>query len=140
MKVHVEITPALQPIGAGVGAVMQVREVLRVLQQHELRPMDLQNKAVFLSSKIIELVGMAKGKAAEKMALEQLKSGKAWAKMQEIIKAQHGKNPNIKSEELQLAKIKKEIKAEKNGKVKSIDMKVLNAAARALGSPIELQA
>jgi AMP phosphorylase len=140
MKVHVEITPALQPIGAGVGAVMQVREVLRVLQQHELRPMDLQNKAVFLSSKIIELVGMAKGKAAEKMALEQLKSGKAWAKMQEIIKAQHGKNPNIKSEELQLAKIKKEIKAEKNGKVKSIDMKVLNSAARALGSPIELQA
>jgi len=101
--------------------------------------MDLQNKAVLLASKIIELVGMAKGKTAEKMALEQLKSGKARAKMQEIIKAQHGKNPNIKSEELQLAKIKKEIKAEKNGKVKSIDMKVLNSAARALGSPIELQ-
>jgi thymidine phosphorylase len=139
MKVHVEITPALQPIGAGIGAVMQVREVLRVLQQHELRPMDLQNKAVLLASKIIELVGMAKGKTAEKMALEQLKSGKARAKMQEIIKAQHGKNPNIKSEELQLAKIKKEIKAEKNGKVKSIDMKGLNSAARALGSPIELQ-
>ena len=140
MKVHVEITPALQPIGAGVGAVMQVREVLRVLQQHDLRPMDLQDKAVFLASKIIELVGLAKGKAAEKMALDQLKSGKAWAKMQEIIKAQHGKNPNIKSEELQLAKIKKEVKAEKDGKVKSIDMKVLNAAARALGSPIDLQA
>ena len=74
MKFHVEITDASQPIGAGIGAVMQVREVLRVLQQHEFRPMDLQNKAVFLASKIIELVGLAKGKQAYDMALNQLKS------------------------------------------------------------------
>jgi thymidine phosphorylase len=60
MKVHVEITKADQPIGAGIGAVLQVREVLRVLQQHELRPIDLQTKAIYLSSKIIELVGIAK--------------------------------------------------------------------------------
>jgi len=140
MKVHVEITPALEPIGAGIGAVMQVREVLRVLQQHELRPMDLQNKAVFLSSKIIELVGLAKGKAAVALALETLKSGKAWKKMQSIIKAQNGKNPQIKSEELELADVKKEIKAEKDGTVKAIDMKVLNVAARTLGAPIDLKA
>lgn len=119
---------------------MQVREVLRVLQQHELRPMDLQNKAIFLASKIIELVGLAKGKAAEKLALETIKSGKAWKKMQEMIKAQNGKNPNIKSEELELAKVKREIKAEKNGKVKSIDMKVVNVVARTLGAPIDLKA
>jgi len=88
MKVHVEITDAKQPIGAGIGATLQVREVLRVLQQHELRPMDLQNKAVYLASKIIELVGMAKGKKAYELAYQQLKSGAAWKKMQEIIKAQ----------------------------------------------------
>jgi thymidine phosphorylase len=140
MKVHVEITPALEPIGAGIGAVMQVREVLRVLQQHEFRPMDLQNKAVFLSAKIIELVGMAKGKAAEKLALETIKSGKAWKKMQEIIKAQGGKHPQQKSEDLTLAKMKKEIKAEKSGKVKTIDLKVLNSVARSLGAPLDLQA
>lgn len=140
MKVHVEITPAIEPIWAGIWAVLQVREVLRVLQQHELRPMDLQNKAVFLSAKIIELVGMAKGKAAEKLALETLKSGKARKKMQEIIRAQNGKNPQIQSEELELAAVKKEIKAEKNGKVKSIDMKVLNVVARTLGAPIDLKA
>lgn len=145
MKVHVEITDAIEPIGAGIWAVLQVREVLRVLQHHELRPMDLQNKAVFLAAKIIELVGMAKGhgpargKTAEKLALETIKSGKAWKKMQEIIKAQHG-NPNVKSEWLQLAKIKKEIKAEKDGTVRSIDMKILNVVARTLGAPIDLQA
>jgi thymidine phosphorylase len=140
MKVHVEITDAFEPIGAGIGAVLQVREVLRVLQQHEQRPMDLQNKALFLCAKIIELVGMAKGKAADALALKTLKSGKAWKKMQEIIKGQNGKNPNIKSEALELAKCKKEIKAEKDGRVKSIDMKILNVVARTLGAPIDLQA
>lgn len=97
MKVHVEITDALQPIGAGIGAVLQVREVLRVLQQHKKRPMDLEKKAVFLASKIIELVGMAKGKDAEKLAYGQIISGSAWAMMQKIIAAQHG-DPKVQSE------------------------------------------
>ncbi|HMS91129.1 MAG TPA: hypothetical protein PKC87_02835, partial [Candidatus Absconditabacterales bacterium] len=139
MKVHVEITQALQPIGAGVGAVMQVREVLRVLQQHTKRPMDLEKKAVHLSAKIIELVGMAKGKDAEKLAYGQLISGKAWTMMQKIIATQHG-DPKIMSEDLKLATIQKNIVAEKSGKVKDIDMKVLNVAARTLGSPLDLQA
>ncbi|MDD3262494.1 MAG: thymidine phosphorylase [Candidatus Absconditabacteria bacterium] len=139
MKVHVEITKAMEPIGAGIGATLQVREVLRVLQQHELRPMDLQTKALHLASKIIELVGMAKGKKAYELAYQQLKSGAAWKKMQEIIKAQRGKNPNIKSEELELAKFKKEVKAEKDGTVKVIDMKLINLTTRALGAPIDDQ-
>ena len=113
MKVHVEITPALQPIGAGIGAVLQVREVLRVLQQHSTRPVDLEKKAVYLASKIIELVGMAKGKEAEKLAYGQLVSGKARAMMQKIISAQRG-DPKVKSETLPLAKIQKNIVAEKS--------------------------
>lgn len=139
MKVHVEITPALEPIGAGVGAVLQVREVLRVLQQHPSRPMDLEKKAVFLASKIIELVGMAKGKAALDLAYGQLISGKAREMMQKIITAQHG-DPKVKSETLALAKIHKDIVAEKSGKVKEINMKVVNVTARTLGSPLDLQA
>jgi putative thymidine phosphorylase len=139
MKMHVEITQALQPIGAWIGAVMQVREVLRVLQQHTTRPMDLEKKAVHLSAKIIELVGMAKGKDAEKLAYGQLISGKAWTMMQKIIATQHG-DPKIMSEDLKLATVQKNIVAEKSGKVKDIDMKVVNVAARTLGSPLDLQA
>ena len=139
MKVHVEMTPALEPIGAGVGAVLQVREVLRVLQQHEKRPMDLEKKAVYLASKIIELVGMAKGKEAEKLAYGQLISGNARAMMQKIIGAQHG-DPKVLSETLKLAKIQKNIVAEKSGTVKNIDMKIVNVATRTLGSPLDLQA
>ncbi|MCF7835327.1 thymidine phosphorylase [Candidatus Gracilibacteria bacterium] len=140
MKMIVEITDAQEPIGAGIGPHLQVREVLRVLQQHELRPMDLQNKAIHLCSKVIELVGMAKGKKAYEMAYAQLKSGAAWKKMQRIIKAQRGKNPNIKSEDLQLGKFKKEVKAEKAGTIKKIDLKLINSTTRTLGSPIDEKA
>lgn len=60
MKVRVELTEAKEPIGAGIGPHLQVREVLRVLQQHEKRPLDLEKKALHLCAVIIELVGMAK--------------------------------------------------------------------------------
>ena len=139
MKVHVEITDALQPIGAGIGATLQVREVLRVLQQHTSRPTDLEKKALFLASKIIELVGMAKGKEAYKLAYGQLISWAAWKMMQKIISAQHG-DATIQSEKLKLAKNSKDIFADTTGKVYDIDMKALNLLARTLGAPLDLKA
>lgn len=74
MKMSVQITEANEVIGNGVGAVMQVREVLRILQQHPERALDLENKVIFLASKIIEEVGLAKGKEAVKLATHQLVS------------------------------------------------------------------
>jgi hypothetical protein len=74
MKMSVQITEANEVIGNGVGAVMQVREVLRILQQHPDRAMDLENKVIFLATKIIEEVGLAKGKEAKQIATTQLTS------------------------------------------------------------------
>ena len=70
----VQITEANEVIGNGVGAVMQVREVLRILQQRPERAMDLESKVIFLASKIIEEVGLEKGKEAVKLATHQLVS------------------------------------------------------------------
>jgi thymidine phosphorylase len=83
---------------------------------------------------------MAKGKEAEKLAYGQLVSGEAWKKMQRIIKAQHGKNPNINSEEITLGTYENIISAKKSGKVAHIDMKSLNLLARTLGAPFDLEA
>jgi thymidine phosphorylase len=140
MKVHVAITHAEQPIGNGIGAELQVREVLRVLQQHPKRPKDLEDKAIELSAKIIEMIGMAKGKKAEEIARKQIINGAAWKKMQEIIKAQHGKNPSIKSEVLVAGKFTYDVLSTKSGKIQSIDMKDLNMLARTLGCPYENKA
>ncbi len=137
MKVRVELTEAKEPIGAWIGPHLQVREVLRVLQQHEKRPLDLEKKSLHLCAVIIELVGMAKWKAAYDIAYKQLVSGKAWAKMQKIIIAQRGKNPNIYSEDLLLWTHTKEITAKKDGIIKEIDLQEVNLIARTLWSPIE---
>lgn len=137
MKVFVELTDAKEPIGAGIWPHLQVREVLRVLQQHEKRPADLEKKALHLCAAIIELVGMAKWEAAYDIAHKQLVSGKAWAKMQKIIIAQRGKNPNIYSEDLLLWTHTKEIFAKKDWTIKEIDLQEVNLIARTLWSPIE---
>lgn len=139
MKVTVALTDAFEPIGAGIGANLQVREVLRVLQQHKDRPMDLEEKSIHLSAMLIELVWMAKWKEAYDLAYKQLKSGDARKKMQSLIKTQWWKRPNIKSEEIELAKYSKDIKAEKDGIVRSIDLRQVNLTARALWAPLDDQ-
>jgi len=140
MKMSVQITEAKEPIWNWVWAVMQVREVLRILQQHDKRPIDLEKKAMFLSSKIIEIAGLAKWKEALDLAYKQLRSGASWKMMQKIIEVQNGKNKDVKSEELELWTVKREIKSEMDWVVKSIDMKYLNAVARTLWCPIENEA
>jgi len=134
MKMSVQITPAMEVIGNGVGATLQVREVLRVLQQHEKRPVDLEAKTLHLAVKIIEMVGKAKGKKAEELALKQLKNGEARKMMQKIIKAQKG-NPNIKSEDVPIGKESFDVLATQDGKVKGIDLHNINQIARRLGCP-----
>ena len=135
MKMSVQITPANEVIGNGIGAVLQVREVLRVLQQNENKPADLEAKAVHLAAKIIEMVGREKGKKAEELARKQLESGEARKMMQKIIKAQNGK-PDVKSEELTIGNQTFEILAPSEGKVKAIDLHNINQIARRLGCPV----
>ena len=139
MKMSVQITEANEVIGNGVGAVMQVREVLRILQQHPERAADLENKVIFLASKIIEEVGLAKGKEAVKLATHQLVSWAAWEKMQAIIQAQGG-NPEVNSEALPLGKHTFDIIAEKDWVLKMIDLHDINAVCRKLGCPFIDQA
>ncbi len=149
MKMSVVITPAKEPIWKWIWAVLQVREVLRVLQQHKERPEDLEKKAMFLASKIVEMVGLAKWKKALDMCYTQLRSGKSWKKMQSIIKTQSFKDKkskyfdglawNVKSEDLILWRLKHKIFADKEWIVKSIDMKYLNIISRTLWTPLSAQ-
>jgi thymidine phosphorylase len=106
-----------------------------VLQQHEKRPLDLEAKAVHLAAKLIENVGLAKGKAAYKKAEQQLLNGEARAMMQKIIEAQNG-NPDVDSEGLTLGSQTFDILAEQDGKVKAIDLHNVNQIARRLGCPV----
>ena len=140
MKMSVQITKAHEVIGNWVGATLQVREVLRILQQHPERAKDLENKIIFLAGRLIENIWLAKTKrSAEALARKQLESWAAWNKMKEIIEAQGG-NPDVDSETLELGKFTYDIVATKSGKMKVMDLHDVNAICRKLGCPVIDQA
>lgn len=133
IKTRVLIHEAMGPVGRGIGVGPEARDILRVLQQKTDRPLDLENKAVWLAGNLLELVGKFKKGEGQKLAKESLARGLAWQKMQEIILAQGGRV--IDSEEVVLGKEIFHLRASKSGKIAAIHNKNLVEVSRLLGSP-----
>jgi AMP phosphorylase len=136
IKILVNIIKADQPIGRGVGPALEARDVLRVLQQTENRPLDLEKKSIVLAGKLLELCNKAKKGQGYNMAKEVLTSGKAWKTMQKIIAAQGG-NSALKANDVTLGAIKFYVNSNKSGKITFINNKVINDICRILGAPNE---
>ncbi len=134
MKVKCVLTDGKQPIGNGIGPVLELIDILKVLEPKINGPEDLEEKAIFLSGHLLELSRKAKKGKGEILAREILYSGKALEKFKEIIKAQGGSFKNIK-----LSKFKKDIISSKTGEVKDIDNKLINSLARIAGCPADKQ-
>jgi len=136
IKIKVVMTKAVQPIGRGIGPALEARDVLRVLQQHDLRPRDLERKALHLAGELLELMNYCRRGQGQKVALKQLISGAAWQKMNQIIIAQGGKK-NLKADAVALGALRYEIHAPRSGQVVLIDNKVINEVCMNLGAPHE---
>ena len=130
MEVKVELTKGNQPIGNGIGPILELMDILKVLNPNQVGPKDLEEKSLFLSGKLLEMTGKAKHGKGYSLAKEILYSGQAEKKFLEIIKAQGGSLKNIK-----LPKFKKEIFSHKSGKLRFIDNKKINSLARVAGCP-----
>ena len=134
IKIEVVISESNGPIGRGIGPALEMRDVLRVLQQKDNRPMDLENKAIKLTGILLELTNrIAKGHG-ENRARENLISGVAWKKMMSIIDAQGG-NPTIDSEQVIVGEYKYEVIAENSGLIQFINNQNLVEICRLLGAP-----
>ena len=141
IKMDVQITEAHQPVGRGIGAALQAREALRILQNHPQKSNDLEEKSIFLAARLILLCGLAPTiTEAKKLAKKQIKNGEARKKMSQIISAQNGTNPDIKADDIPLGKLQYEVKAEKEMIVEGVDMRYLNTIVRTLGAPAEYKA
>jgi len=136
MKVKVVKTPAREPVGRGIGPALEARDLLRVVQQHKFRPLDLEKKACKLAGEVLELKGYCAKGQGKTVALKQIKNGQAWKKLNEIIVAQGGKK-DINSEEVMQEVERYEIHANKNGKVISVNNKAINEVCMNLGAPID---
>jgi putative thymidine phosphorylase len=134
IKVKVIPTAAREPVGQGIGPVLEARDVLRVLQQRETRPRDLEAKAIRLAGELLELAGRARRGKGAALAHRTLKSQQAWKKMQEIIHAQGG-NPSIDADDLPVSRVKARIVADRDGTVTSVDNHAIDHIAKTLGAP-----
>ncbi|MFA6023224.1 MAG: AMP phosphorylase [Candidatus Pacearchaeota archaeon] len=136
IKVKCVITDGSQPIGNGIGPVMELRDIILILK-NENGPKDLRKKSIFLAGQLFELCGKTKKSQGEKLAEEILSSGKAYEKFQQIIKAQKG---SLSNSRLSIAKFSHEIKADKNCRISMIDNKKINLLGRIAGSPNDKKA
>jgi len=131
LKIRVVVTDGSQPIGNGIGPVLEIKDILSVLRR-ENSPKDLEKKSILLSGEIFEMVGKSKKGKGKILAKEILDSGKAFKKFEEIIEAQEGKFTYLKS-----SKFIQKIKSKKSGKVSQIDNKKISYLARLAGCPLD---
>ncbi len=138
IKVAVDIRQIYENAGRGIGPVLEAKDVLLVLEQHKDRPMDLEAKALRLAGKLLRMCCEDSPEhrhlIGEKLATEILSSGKALAKMREIIAAQGG-DSMITSHLLKPAKHTHEVLALKTGRIRAIQNQHISAICRILGCP-----
>jgi len=142
IKLKVVFTDGSQPVGNGIGPVLEMRDLLAVLTRQKNRPMDLEDKSLFLAGQLLELTGKIPKNKGFNYAKVILNSGLALKKFIEIIEAQNNKKINLNELEkkLVLDKSKKDIISNKDGIIKKIDNKGINLLARIAGSPVDLKA
>ncbi len=129
MDVEVIITDGSQPIGRGVGPLLEAEDVMSVLRNDPLAPQDLREKTLQMAGLLIEMTGKYKRGRGKEAALEVLESGKALKKMNQIINAQG------RQKKMQLGQFRHKVKSGKEGFVNSIDNEIIAKIARIAGAP-----
>jgi thymidine phosphorylase len=133
LSLDVVITDGRQPIGAGIGPVLEARDVMRVLQNDPLAPADLRQKALRLAGRLLECDPDVRGGDGFAIARDILDSGRALAQMNAIIEAQGAKDFDYKNPKL--GTLVFEVKAPTSGVVIDIDNLQIAGIARLAGAP-----
>lgn len=136
MQVVTTINKTKQPAGFGVGPALEARDVLKVLEQTENRPLELEERALYLAGILLDMC--FKESNIKKHGIDEaraiLSSGAALKKFKEIVKAQGGSS-HISAHTMKILNKKHIIYAPTSGYVKSINNHNLNSIAKVLGAP-----
>jgi thymidine phosphorylase len=132
IAVEVNTTDGRQPIGNGIGPVLESQDVMAVLAKEPDAPTDLREKSLRLAAHLLEYDPRLRGGSGYKRARELLDSGAALKKMQEIIDAQ---GPSASRNDI--GKLTFNICASDDGAISEIDCLQLNRLARTAGAPID---
>lgn len=133
LSLDVVITDGRQPVGSGIGPVLEARDVMRVLENDPRAPNDLRQKALRLAGRLIECDPDIRGGDGYAIARDILDSGRALARMRDIIAAQGGKD--FDHNHPPLGPLSFEVLAPASGVVAGIDNLQIARIARLAGAP-----
>lgn len=138
LNIHLEvvITDGRQPIGRGIGPVLEARDVMQVLENSPTAPFDLRQKSLQLAGRILEFDPDVRGGQGYAIARDILDSGRAMTKMNAIIDTQ-GRKENVSFTPGDLTF---DVVAKENGFVSSINNYQISRIASMAGAPIDKRA
>jgi thymidine phosphorylase len=131
LRLEVMITDGRQPIGRGIGPVLEARDVMQVLQNDPDAPADLRQKSLQLAGRVIEFDPDVRGGQGYAIARDILESGRACVKMNAIIQAQ-----GARLIDLHPGSLCHEVVADSDGYVIHIDNFQMAKIARLAGAPM----
>ncbi|MEZ5668256.1 MAG: thymidine phosphorylase family protein [Alphaproteobacteria bacterium] len=132
LSVEVIFTDGSQPIGRGIGPVLEARDVMAVLRNAPDAPADLRDRALLLAGRVLDFDPGLRGGAGHARASELLGSGQALAAMERIIAGQGQADTDWT-----LGDLTWEVRAPRDGIVSAIDCHRLARIARLAGAPID---
>jgi thymidine phosphorylase len=130
LSLDIRITDGREPIGRGVGPVLEARDVLAVLRNDADAPADLRERALLLAGALIETDPALRGGQGIHRARALLESGAAMKAMERLIRAQ-GESGIA----MQPSGIVQEVTAPVDGVVAGIDCLRIARVARMAGAP-----
>jgi thymidine phosphorylase len=132
ISIEVVTTDGRQPIGNGIGPVLEAQDVMAVLSNDPAAPRDLREKSLRLAAHLLDYDPQLRGGTGYARARELLDCGAALKQMQKIIDAQ---GPSGCRTDLGLLNV--DVLAPRDGVVNSIDCLRLNRLARTAGAPLD---
>lgn len=135
LHLEVIITDGRQPIGRGIGPVLECRDVMQVLENDPNAPPDLRQNALRLAGRVLEFDPDVRGGYGFTIARDILDSGRALAKMNDIVDRQGRQTP-----ELEVGALSFDVAAPESGVVTQIDNLHLARIARMAGAPMDIGA
>jgi thymidine phosphorylase len=133
LHLEVVITDGSEPIGRGVGPVLEARDVMQVLRNDSEAPNDLRQKALHLAGRVLEFDPDVRGGQGFALARDILDSGRAMAKMSDIVAAQgpaEGPPPEP-------GQLRQDVCSPRDGVVTAIDNQQVARIARLAGAPMD---
>lgn len=132
-NVKAVITNMNQPLGYAIGNSLEVIEAIKTLKNEG--PEDLTQVCIYLATNMLHLATKYSFQECENKVKDVLKSGKAFNKLIEIIKAQGGDERYIKDiSKFDKSKIVYNVVSQQSGYISGIDAKLCGKASMLLGA------